>query len=277
MKRIFIVALAILAAISASAQNKRQTIRPDWMLEKPQPGNSTYEYVIEHGEGLTEKDALDEAINRVHQYYTRRLGQGIKSGQDGVTLQNETYNIPFKKVCEHTEKQNDGTYLVFVLCQVALRGDITPIFEEYNMCNSISKYRNYMHKKNVSAMVASVFVPGSGMMVKRHYASGVCTLLGEMAFVGGAVSSYFLAKKELATMRNYDVTLSDFNKAKKNYGIYRKVNIACLSAAGVLYVYNLIRTGTMKQKVKLPGLSLVPAIMPMDDCLASGVNVTLKF
>lgn len=277
MRKIFIVALAIFAAVSALAQNKRQTIRPDWMLEKPQPGNSTYEYVIEHGEGLTEKDALDEAVNRVHQYYIRRLGQGINSGQEGVTLQNETYNIPFKKVCEYTEKQNDGTYLVFVLCQVALRGDITPTFEDYNTCNSISKYRNYMHKKNISAMVASVFIPGSGMMIKRHYGSGIVTMLGEMAFVGGTVTTYYLAQNQLAIMRSNDVTLNDFNKAKKNYDIYRKVNIACLSAAGVLYVYNLIRTGTMKQKVKLPGLSFAPVVMPMDNCLASGVNVTLKF
>ena len=126
-------------------------------------------------------------------------------------------------------------------------------------------------------MVASVFIPGSGMMVKRHYGSGVVTMLGEMAFVGGTVTTYYLAQNQLAIMRSNDVTLNDFNKAKKNYDIYRKVNIACLSAAGVLYVYNLIRTGTMKQKVKLPGLSFAPTVMPMENCLASGVNVTLKF
>lgn len=276
MKKIVIFVFATLLAWPALAQN-RQQIRPDWMLEKPVAGNHTYEYVIEHGVGLTEKDALDEAINRVHQYYARRLGQSINMGQEGITQQNETYNIPFKKVCEYTEKQNDGTYYVYILCQVALRGDVIPNFEEYHLCNSVSKYKDFLHKKNVSAIVASVFVPGAGQMVKRHYGSGVFTLLGEMVFVGGAVGSYFYAQNYLATMRNYEVTLNDFNTAQKNYGICRKVHIGCISAAGALYVYNLIRAGTMKYKLNTRNIAFSPTILPTEEGVASGVCLTLKF
>lgn len=276
MKKIVILVFVVMAALSAMAQNKQQ-IRPDWLLKKPEAGNSTYEYVVEHGMGLTEKDALDEAINRIHQYYTRRLGQKIESTQNGVELQNESYTIPFKKVCEYTEKEKDGTYIVYVLCQVALRGDIRPNFDEYLACNSIGEYRNFMHKKNVSAIVASVFVPGAGQMVKRHYGSGVLTLLGEVVFVGGAVGSYFYAQNQLDIIKDYNVTIEDFNNAKKTYNICRITNIACLSAAGALYVYNLIRTGTMKYKLKNDHLSVTPVVMPAGNGVASGVNLTFKF
>lgn len=276
MKKIIIFVFVVMAALSAMGQNKQQ-IRPDWLLKKPEAGNSTYEYVVEHGMGLTEKDALDEAINRIHQYYTRRLGQKIESTQSGVELQNESYTIPFKKVCEYTEKEKDGTYIVYVLCQVALRGDIRPNFDEYLACNSIGEYRNFIRKKNTSAIVASVFVPGAGQMVKRHYGSGVLTLLGEVVFVGGAVGSYFYAQNQLDIIKDYNVTIEDFNNAKKTYNICRITNIACLSAAGALYVYSLIRTGTMKYKLKNDHLSVTPVVMPAGNGVASGVNLTFKF
>lgn len=276
MKKIVIFVFATLLAGAAFAQNRPQ-IRPDWLLKKPEAGNATYEYVIEHGVGLTEKDALDEAINRVHQYYTRRLGQSINSGQEGVTLQNETYSIPFKKVCEYTQKEKDGTFIVYVLCQVAVRGDMAPAFDEFYSCNSIGEYKNFMHKKNVSAIVASVFVPGAGQMVKRHYGSGVVTLLGEVVFVSGAVSSYFIAQNQLGIIKDYNVTIEDFNNAKRAYNICRITNIACLSAAGALYVYSLIRTGTMKYKLKSNHLSVTPVVMPAGNGVASGVNLTFKF
>ncbi len=276
MKKILFLVIIVLLSVSAFAQN-RQQIRPDWLLKKPEAGNDTYEYVIEHGVGLTEKDALDEAINRVHQYYIHRLGQKIESSQEGVTAQTETYAIPFKKVCEYTEKDKDGTFTVYVLCQVAVRGNVTPVFDEYYSCNSIGEYKNFMHKKNVSAIVASIFMPGAGQMVKRHYGSGVLTLLGEVVFVGGAVGSYFYAQNQLSIMRNYDVSLTDFNAAKKNYGICRIANIACLSAAGALYVYSLIRTGTMKYKFKNDHLSFAPVLIPTEQGLASGACLTFKF
>jgi hypothetical protein len=276
MKKIICLLFALLVALFVSAQN-RQQIRPDWLLEKPVAGNSTYEYVVEHGIGLTESAALEEAINRIHQYYTRRLGQGINSTDTGVTLQKETYTIPFRKVCEYTEKQKDGTYYVYILCQVALRGDVSPLFEEYTQCNSIRKYTDYLRKKNITATVASVFIPGVGQMIKGHYGSGIATLLGEASLIGGAVTSYYLAQNQLDIMQGYGVSPSSYNTAQKNYNICRTVSITCVSSAGVLYVYNLIRTFTMKQKYHDRNISLSPVIMPVEKGVTSGVTLTLKF
>ena len=93
MKKILFVTVTLVLTMSLYGQ--RRQVRPDWLLEKPEAGNSTYEYVIEHGIGLTEAAALEEAVNRIHQNYTRRLGQGIISSQSGVTLQEETFTVPF--------------------------------------------------------------------------------------------------------------------------------------------------------------------------------------
>lgn len=276
MKKFTILAVAMLATLSVLSQN-RQQIRPDWLLYKPVAGNSTYEYVIEHGVGLTESAALEEAITRIHQYYTRRLGQGINSTDTGVVLQNETYHIPFRKVCEYTEKEKDGTCVVYVLCQVAVRGDVAPQFDEYTSCNSIREYKKYLQKKNISATVASVFVPGAGQMIKGHYGSGIAILLGELALVSGAVSAYYLAQNQLAIMQDYNVTLDNFNAAKRKYGVCRTVNIACFSAAGALYVYNIIRTCTMKQRYNNRNLSLYPTLMPSENEIALGATLTLNF
>lgn len=276
MKKFSFLVVALLATLSAWAQN-RQQIRPDWLLYKPVAGNSTYEYVVEHGVGLTESAALEEAINRIHQYYTRRLGQGINSTDAGVVLQNETYNIPFRKVCEYTEKEKDGTYIVYVLCQVAVRGNVAPRFDEYTSCNSIREYKNYLQKKNITATVASAFVPGAGQMIKGHYGSGIATLSGEVLLIGGAVASYYVAQNQMGIMNSFDVSSSSYNTAYKNYKACRTTYITCLSTAGALYVYSLIRTFTMKQKYHNRNLSLSPAFIPIENNMSAGGALTLKF
>lgn len=276
MKKYTFLIVVMLATLSVLAQN-RQQIRPDWLLYKPVAGNSTYEYVVEHGVGLTESAAHEEAITRIHQYYTRRLGQGINSTDTGVVLQNETYNIPFRKVCEYTEKEKDGTYIVYVLCQVAVRGDVVPRFDEYTSCNSIREYKNYLQKKNITATVASVFVPGAGQMIKGHYGSGVATLLGEVSLISGAVTSYYIAQNQRDIMNSFDVSSSSYNTAYKNYKVCRTTYITCLSTAGALYVYNLIRTFTMKQKFHNRNLSFSPALIPIENSMSAGFSLTLKF
>ena len=278
MRKYLFFVITVLLSLSAFAQN-RQQIRPDWLLKKPEAGNNTYEYVIEHGEGLTEDDALDAASNRVHQYYIHRLGQQIESSKEGVNAQTETYAIPFRKVCDYTEKAKDGTFTVYVLCQVAIAGNIEPIFDETYSCHGIGEYKKFMHKKTVSAIVASIFVPGAGQMVKRHYGSGFFTLLGELSFGTLAVGSYFLAQQNLSTLTNAasPPTIKEFNAAKRSYEICRIVHISSLSAAAVLYVYNLIRTGTMKYKFKNNNLTLLPTITPVNNSLVPAFNLTFKF
>ena len=273
MKSKLMIMIAAFAALSVAAQ--RSQIRPDWLLEKPVAGNNTYEYVVEHGVGLTENAALEEAIHRIHQYYTRRLGQKIESTQDGVALQRETYNIPFKKVCEYTEKQKDGTYCVHVLCQVAVRGDMSPRFEEYYQCNSINKYKSYMHKKNVSAIVASALVPGSGQMIKRHYGEGIATLVGEVALIGAGAGTYIAAKNKENIMNSYNIDYETYQSAQQSQKVLQGVSYTMFGLAVVVYGINLWRAYTMDIKQKQ--YVFYPTINSNNNNYALGLGATIKF
>lgn len=253
--------------------------RPGWLDNKPKAGNSTYVYVVERGGGRTVTEAVNNALLKVMRTTMMRIGavvswdevnSAIQRGDDWGTVAMR-YNIPINKVCEYVEQKTDRGYRVAVLCQVAKSGAVYPEFDDFTACRDTRGY------SDGGALLKSVFIPGWGQMSKRHYGSGIFTLLGEVVFIGGAVGTYFIAQNELATMREHDVTLGAYNAAKSNYDQWRMGNIACISAAGVLYVYNLIRAYTMTPKYKSRSLSFTPSLMPTNDGLASGVNLTLKF
>ncbi|MBR4715813.1 MAG: hypothetical protein IKP34_06525 [Bacteroidales bacterium] len=269
----------ILLALCLVNIAKAQENRPGWLDNKPKAGNSTYVYVVERGGGRTVNEAVNNALLKVMRTTMMRIGaivswdevnSAIQKGDDWGTVAMR-YNIPINKVCEYVEQKTERGYRVAVLCQVAKSGAVYPEFDDFTACRDTKSY------SNGSALLKSVFIPGWGQMSKRHYGSGIFTLLGEVVFIGGAAGTYFMAQNELATMREHDVTLGAYNAAKSNYDQWRMGNIACISAAGVLYVYNLIRAYTMTPKYKERSLSLSPAIIPTNDGLASGVNLTLNF
>lgn len=252
---------------------------PGWTKNTPKAGNSTYVYVVERGSGTTVGEAVNNALLKVMRTTMMRIGAVVSWDEVNSSLQNGAdwgtvamkYNIPVNKVCERVERKTDKGFVVAVLCQVAKSGAEYPNFDEFTACNEIKSY------SNGGSLLKSAFIPGLGQMGKRHYGSGVFTLMGEMAFVGGAVGTYYLAQDELATMKKINVKLNSYKTAKSNYEMYRMANISFISAAGVLYVYNLIRAYTMVPKYKNNRLSFVPTFMPTDEGVASGVNLTFKF
>lgn len=256
-----------------------QDNRPGWLENKPKASNSTYVYVVEHGGGRTVTEAANNALQKVMRTTMMRIKSSVgwdvvysalQSGEDWSSVAMR-YNIPVNKVCEYIEKKTDKGYIVAVLCQVAKSGAVYPEFDDFTACRDTRGY------SDGGALLKSVFIPGWGQMSKRHYGSGIFTLLGEVVFIGGAVGTYYMAQQELATMQDHDVTLEAYNGAKSNYDKWRMGNIACISAAGVLYVYNLIRAYTMTPKYKERSLSFAPAIIPTNEGLASGLNLTINF
>ena len=276
MKRYFLLSCIVLMSVITFAQ--RRHVRPDWLIEKPQAGNKTYEYVVEHGVGLTESAALEEAVTHVHEYYVRRLGGRIESSQSGITRQTERYSIPIKKVCEYTEKQDDNTFCVYVLFQVAVRGNIIPQFDEYTKCNSISKYREFIKKKNAAALAASVFVPGLGQMTKRHFGEGIGTFFGEAALIGGGVAMLQLAKPQKTIMDDIsgNVDYDTFMAAKNKYNAYRYTSYGLFGAAAVLYGVNLWRAWACEYKFKDTAFypTVIPDASSLGYAMGVGVNVT---
>lgn len=276
MKRTVLLLLAAGFACIAAAQN---TERPGWTYNTPKAGNSTYVYVVERGGGTTVNEAINNALAKVLRTTMMRIGAVVSWDEVNNALQNGTdwgtvamkYNIPVNKVCECVEQKTEKGYRVSVLCQVAKSGAVYPDFDEFTACTDTKSY------SDGAALLKSVFIPGLGQMGKNHTTEGVITLLGEVVLVGGAVGTYYIAQQELTTMRDRDVSFADFQTAKSNYETYRHANIACLSAAGILYVYNLIRAYTMTPKYKTRSLSFTPSIVPTDNGLASGVNITFNF
>lgn len=276
MKNVFsILVFMICLAFLAEAQDNR----PGWVQNKPKAGNSTYVYVVERGGGTTVNEAVNNAILKVMRTTMMRIGTVVSWDEVNNSLQNGAdwgtvalkYSIPVNKVCEYVEQKNERGYRVAVLCQVAKSGNVYPEFDDFNACNDTKRY------SDGAALLKSVFIPGWGQMSKRHYGAGIFTLLGEIVFVGGAVTSYYLAQDELSSMKNVNVTMTAYNSSKQDYEMYRTINIACLSAAGALYVLNLVRSYTMSPKYKERRLTFAPTFIPTDNGLTSGLNFSFKF
>lgn len=256
-----------------------QDNRPGWLDNKPKAGNSSYVYVVERGGGRTVNEAINNALLKVLRTTMMRIGavvswdevnNSLQKGEDWGAVAMK-YNIPVNKVCEYVDRKTENGYIVAVLCQVAKSGASYPDFDDFTACTDTKSY------SDGGALLKSVFIPGWGQMSKRHYASGIFTLIGEVVLIGGAVGTYFLAQNELNTMKKYDVALGAFSAAKWNYDVYRITNLACIGAAGALYIYNLVRAYTMSPKYQKRTLSFVPTLIPTDQGWASGINLTFKF
>lgn len=278
MKKIATIILILLSVQCTTAQN---TDRPGWTYNTPKAGNNTYVYVVERGGGTTVNEAINNALLKVLRTTMMRIGavvsweevnNSLQQGSDWGTVAMK-YNIPVNKVCECVEQKTEKGYRVAVLCQVAKNGAVYPEFDEFTGCNDVNTY------SNSAALIKSAFLPGLGQMGKRRGGSGFFTLMGEVVFVGGAVGAYYMANQQLDIMRNFETSFDDYQAAKTDYNMWRTVNIASLSAAGALYVWNLYRAYTIKPKFKKDkkSLSFYPTLLPTENELSAGVGFSLNF
>ena len=277
MRKIITFTTLLLASYCMLAQSAD---RPGWTYNTPQAGNSTYLYVVERAGGTTVEEARNNALAQVYRSTMMRIGavvswdeinRTLQSGEDWGTVSMK-YNIPVNKVCEFVERRDNG-FIVSVLCQVAKSGNEYPEWDEFRGCTDINKYNNG------TALLKSVFIPGLGQMGKRRFGSGFFTLMGELLFVGGGVGAYYMANHELEVIRDYQTTFEYYQQAKNNYNPWRTVHIASLSAAAVLYAWNLYRAFTISPKYKKndKALTYYPAIIPTEYALSAGVGFTLTF
>lgn len=270
MKRTLLLLFTLLIASSASAQ------LPSWTKTLPKAGNSTYIYCCEYAIGNTENEARGQAIARVLQTTAYRLGQAVESSKVFEAVQRETdvevisrqFNVPMNKVCEYPEKLPNGTYRVYVLCQVAVAGNVPPQWEAFSGCSDIREYRNDI------ALVKSIFIPGLGQMGKRHYGEGALTLAGELLLAGAGTYCYFGARSEIDKMRNGNLDYNGFVMARKRYDTYRISSYVVWGTAAALYIFNLCRAYTLVPKYK-DNLAVYPAIIPTPHNNAYGIGLQL--
>ena len=249
--------------------------QPSWMNELPRAGNSTILYVRESGEGSTLTEATNQAIARVMQNTAMRLGQPFDAQQVNKALQNGTsvevlsrqYNIPIRKVDDYATRLRNGTYRVWVLCQVAVSGNVQPQWEEMKREGEVN---------NWVSLAKSAVVPGLGQMGKGYQAEGWLTLGGEVLLVGTGVGCYFMAHHQLEIMRDASTQYTDWNTARNTYNTLRTVSYIAWGSAAVLYVFNLYRAFSMQPK-RTSGIAFAPSLMPTYDGLTPTVSLTFNF
>ena len=235
-------------------------------------------YVCESALSYSEPEARSQALARVFQTTANRLGQPIDASEVNKAVQNGTsmevisreFNVPMNKVCEYVEKVSGGMFRVYVLCQVAVAGNISPLWESFGGCNDVHEYNNGV------ALLKSAFVPGLGQMGKRHYGEGIVTLTAEVALAGAGTACYLFSRKQLDIMRDGNVTYDDFSNARKTYNSLRTTSYVVWGTAAAVYVFNIYRAVSISPKYK-DGLSFSPAVLPLNDGVAPGLQLTLKF
>ncbi len=249
--------------------------QPQWLHKLPKAENSTYVYRMESSTAYAEEDARNKAFLRMLQSVANSLGvaynsqtanDAVLNGGDFQTI-SSTLNIPINKVCEYTERTNNG-YRVYVLCQVAKAGNITPNFTAFRDCASVKSF------SNGGALIKSMLIPGWGQMSKGRVGEGIFTLVGELALGGYAYLNYNWAQEKLKTLN----TTTDgyyYANSRDEYNEYKTMNNIALGAAVGLYAFNLYRAVAAKPKHK--GVySFTPTIMPHNNNLAMGVSLTIK-
>ena len=190
-KILFFVLLAVFTISVSAQQPKKPEYRPDWIYNAPHPGNSTYFYVVDQGEGSTKREALNQAIARVFQSTANRLGQFVSTDEINEALQAGTsyevigrnMKIPVYKVCEFAIQNKDKTWTMYILCQVAKSGNITPEFEPCNVCNTHTAFENAMNHYHKLVDYNDLEKELRGI---QYSVDGWCYSLGCVGIFGGA-------------------------------------------------------------------------------------------
>lgn len=310
MKKLSILLILLLGVLSGWAQMKKPVFRPDWIFSAPKAENATYLYVVEHGEGNTKREALNMALARVFQSTANRIGQpintdefnrAVQSGSDYSVI-SRTMKVPVNKVCEFPVQNEDETWTMYILCQVAKSGNLTPEFETSEQCtkhtfydarlkeyndqlsqmraDSINNLKKNNAKMGAAATAASIFIPGSGQMLKGHYGAGVGFLLSEIVLCGGGTFLYFWGQKnEKGLLQNYNSSVEAYDAYQSNSKTKKICDIgmlSCFGAAAVLHVANIIHAGCIKDR-RHPSLSFSPSITPTPNSTAYGLAMRYNF
>ena len=308
-----IISLLLLCGVLFPAYAKmtrKPTFRPDWTYEAPAPPttNKTYLYVVEHGEGKTQREALNQAIGRVFQSTANRIGQFVSTDEINRAVQAGTdyevisrkMKVPVHKVCEFPIRNAyDDTWTMYILCQVAIAGNIIPEFEPCNECtkherfdelnaiwekqqqDSINAIENNTQKSNTRAIVASTFIPGMGQMLKKQGGSGAAFLISEVALFGGGAVCYYMAdaqqKIETAPKSTYQEVV-DAKKMKQTWNI---AMWTCFGIGAAVHVTNMVHAWYVKDKKLEARFAFVTAIIPTNEystpSYAMGAGVQIKF
>ena len=270
MKKYLLILLFFAAALPCQAKRE-----PAWMRELPKPGNETYIYVRESGEGSTVNSALAQAMVRVFQSTANRLGQpfdaqkvaeALDAGTDYKVI-SEQYKVPVNRVGLCSTQLSNGKWWVYVLCQVASMSNVEPVWDRLGLTSTA---------ENLVSLAKSAVIPGWGQISKTHVAEGIFTLAGEAIFIGGGIISYRVAQQQLNIMRSDNVSVTDFAKASQTYNTMQPLSYISWGMAGALYVFNLIRAITAQPKSPFD-ITMAPSFITTPQTTTPTLGLTFRF
>ncbi len=308
MKKLLLLVVFGSLVVSASAKlTRKPTFRPDWTFEAPESHETSFLYVVEHGEGSTQREALNQAIGRVFQSTANRIGQFVSTDEINRAVQAGTdyevvsrkMKVPINKVCEFPVKNPNGNWTMYILCQVAVAGNVVPEFKPYNGCtnherfdeleaiwnkqvqDSINAVNKVNKKSNARSLVASTFIPGMGQMLKKQGGSGAAFLLSEVALFGGGTVCYFLGQEQLKKMKAVGTSYEDYKTAKNMKNTLDIAMYAAFGAGVAVHVGNMVHAWVVEDKNLKQNFSFVPAIIPSNEysipSYAYGAGIQFKF
>ena len=307
-KLISLLVLCGLFLPCAAKLTKKPVFRPDWTYQVPSTNSTTYIYVIEKGEGETQREALNQAIGRVFQSTANRIGQfvstdeihrAVQSGTDYEVISSKM-KIPVNKVCEFPRQNpEDGTWTVYILCQVAVSGNVRPEFKSFNGCSSHIIYDRQMEKwdkqiqdsidavqesvrrSNTRAIVASSFIPGMGQMLKGQGGAGAAFLVSEIVLFGGGTACYFFGQEQARIMKSTGISYEQYTLAKNKKNVYEIAMYTAFGIGTVVHIANMVHAGVVKDKKLSQKITFATAIIPTNEyshpTYAMGAALQVKF
>lgn len=307
-KLISLLVLCGLFLPCAAKLTKKPVFRPDWTYKLPTTKSTTYIYVLEKGEGETQREALNQAIGRVFQSTANRIGQfvstdeihrAVQSGTDYEVISSKM-KIPVNKVCEFPRQNpEDGTWTVYILCQVAVSGNVRPEFKAFNGCSShiiydrqmekweqqiqdsIAEVQEAVRRSNTRAIVASAFIPGMGQMLKGQGGAGSAFLLSEVALFGGGTACYFLGQEQARIMKT-STSYEDYAVARDTKRTWDIATYCCFGVGAAVHIANMVQAYyAVDKRLQNTNTAFVPALIPTNEYshpqYAMGAGVQIKF
>lgn len=133
---------------------------------------------------------------------------------------------------------------------------------------------NYNPPKNFNFW--SYLVPGLGEFQANRNGEGIIVITSEALFIGGTVFSYSKANSLKSKIDSGTLSINEYNKTVSNYNTMRVVNIACISAAAIVYTVHIFRVAALSKK-ESRNYAFTPVIMSDDQSIAYGINFSLTF
>lgn len=276
---------------------------PDWVIgPTPEPDHYSYYYKVFEGVDKDVEKARNQAIVQAFQQAMAFVSTTVNSADvyeavaKGTSLKvvSETFSIPIYFTCEFYKKLPDEKWHYWMLCQIAIRGNIDPKFNtHFTECN---EHEIWNHKKDSIrnleiaalkkedgfALLESFFVPGLGQMMKGSsynnkswMIEGASTLASEVVLFSVGVGTYLGAKKQENISKQWGIDIDTYNTALKKKKTLLGTSYAFFGLAIATHGINMYRAYTLRENKKY---TFYPTIISIENQnLAYGIGATIKF